>query len=476
MAEPTTDPTQVIPEQTPLLQNHVVSRTVYTGSIAQLVPVIVLFSIQWGIHEFYIPFYIKNIWYTPSVGGVVTGDLMTILRVLFTLISIGWWGRLGDVWGRKPVLLLVCLFLLVLDACLICIDRYKWANAPILLALSVLQGLFGGHALLYGILHAYVADCTSLSSRFGKFSTLFAIAYVTIIMAIRFGDFNTWGGQIRPENSYLFVMNALILAANLLWIATILPESLQTIGSQERRDMVSNFRAEFPYSFTASPPHRQSYLILGLSVFLYSLTLDFPYLKLAYEHLWQYRHFNDFAFFYALYIFGVTAVALVYVYPGLNRLLKHFYGKELQSLLYITRRLVQYSVSLDAFLALLVIAIPTTEPARLVHLFFTSVSFLFTGVIPALFCLASLQATQVGHTSRLAVLFGTLAAIQEVGRTISTSFIQGALYRSPSTGQLKIMYIVMAAFLILTSMLLGLGKLQTDVATGDGDDRRTDVV
>ncbi len=43
------------------------------------------------------------------------------------------------------------------DVCLICIDRYKWANAPILLALSVLQGLFGGHALLYGILHAYVA-------------------------------------------------------------------------------------------------------------------------------------------------------------------------------------------------------------------------------------------------------------------------------------------------------------------------------
>lgn len=46
MAEPTTDPTQVITEQTPLLQNHVVSRTVYTGSIARLVPVIVLFSIE----------------------------------------------------------------------------------------------------------------------------------------------------------------------------------------------------------------------------------------------------------------------------------------------------------------------------------------------------------------------------------------------------------------------------------------------
>lgn len=113
---------------------------------------------------------------------------------------------------------------------------------------------------------------------------------------------------------------------------------------------------------------------------------------------------------------------------GLNRLLKHIYGKELQSLLYITRRLVQYSVSLDAFLALLVIAIPTTEPARLVHLSFTSVSFLFTGVIPALFCLASLQATQVGHTSRLAVLFGTLAAIQEVGRTISVRIISVIWY------------------------------------------------
>ncbi len=37
------------------------------------------------------------------------------------------------------------------------------------------------------------------------------------------------------------------------------------------------------------------------------------------------------------------------------------------------------------------------------------------------------------------------------------------------------MYIVMAAFLILTSMFLGLGKLQTDIATEDGDDRRTDV-
>ncbi|KAK0189121.1 hypothetical protein F5146DRAFT_697063 [Armillaria mellea] len=111
-------------------------------------------------------------------------------------------------------------------------------------------------------------------------------------------------------------MNALILAANLLWIAIILPESLQTRSRQERRDIVSDFRVEFPYSFAASPPHRQPYLILSLSVFLYSLTLDFPYLKFAYEHLWQYRRFSDFAFFYALYIFGATSVALVYIYPA----------------------------------------------------------------------------------------------------------------------------------------------------------------
>ncbi|KAK0488712.1 hypothetical protein IW261DRAFT_367702 [Armillaria novae-zelandiae] len=386
---------------------------------------------------------------------------MIIFRVLFTLVSIGWWGRLGDVWGRKPVLLLACSFLLVL---------IKSANAPTLLMLSVLHGLFGGHALLYGTLLAYVTDCTSLSSRFGKFSALFAFAYVTAVMAIQLGNFNTLGGQIYPENSYPFMMNALVLTANLLWIATILPESLQTMGIQERRDIVSDFRAEFPYSFAASPLHRRSYLILSLSVFLYSLTLDFPYLKWAYEHLWQYKHFSDFAFFYALYIFGVTSIALVYIYPGSNRLLKRIYGKELHSLLYITKRLVQYSVSLDAFLALLVIAIPTTEPARLVHLFFNSVSFLFIGVIPALFCLASLEATQAGHTSRLTILFGSLAAIQEVGLIISTSFIESALHRLSSTGQLKIMYSVMAAFLILTSMLLGLGKLQTDVATEDGDD------
>ncbi|KAK0189120.1 hypothetical protein F5146DRAFT_697035 [Armillaria mellea] len=126
MTEPIADPTQVISERIPLLQNRIVSHTVHAGSIVRLFPVIVLFSIQWGIHEFYIPFYIKNIWYIPRVGGVGTGDLMTIFRVLFTLVSIGWWGRLGDIWGRKPILLLVCSFLLVLNTFLICIDRSKW--------------------------------------------------------------------------------------------------------------------------------------------------------------------------------------------------------------------------------------------------------------------------------------------------------------------------------------------------------------
>ncbi|KAK0457773.1 uncharacterized protein EV420DRAFT_477607 [Desarmillaria tabescens] len=187
----------------------------------------------------------------------------------------------------------------------------------------------------------------------------------------------------------------------------------------------------------------------------------------------NYDHFSDFAFFYALYIFVATVVALVYLYPGLHRLLKYIYGKELQSLLYITKRLVQYSVSLDAFLAPLVITIPTTEPARLVHFFFTSLSYLFAGVIPALFCFASLRDEQVGHTSRLAVMFGTLAAIQEIGRIISTSFVRGILFRSPSSGQLKIMYMIMAVLLILTSVLLELEKFQTNTATEDSDDRRT---
>ncbi|KAK0497266.1 hypothetical protein EDD18DRAFT_1352123 [Armillaria luteobubalina] len=216
MTEPTADLTQVISEKTPLLRNRVVSHTVHAGSIAPLLPVILLFSTQWGIHEFYIPFYIKNVWYTPSIGGVGIGDLMTIFRIWFTLVSIGWWGRLGEVWGRKPTLLLVCSFFLVLDVCLIRIDRTKSANAPTLLALSVLHGLFGGHALLYGTLHAYVVDCTSLSSRFGRFSALSAFAYVTAVMVIQLCDFDTWGGQISPENSYPFMMSALVLAVNLL--------------------------------------------------------------------------------------------------------------------------------------------------------------------------------------------------------------------------------------------------------------------
>lgn len=46
MTEPTADLTQVISEKTPLLRNRVVSHTVHAGSIAPLLPVILLFSTQ----------------------------------------------------------------------------------------------------------------------------------------------------------------------------------------------------------------------------------------------------------------------------------------------------------------------------------------------------------------------------------------------------------------------------------------------
>ncbi|KAG7444374.1 uncharacterized protein BT62DRAFT_921193 [Guyanagaster necrorhizus] len=152
----------------------------------------------------------------------------------------------------------------------------------------------------------------------------------------------------------------------------------------------------------------------------------------------------------------VALLTLAYLYPGLNHLLKHVYGKELQSLWFIIRRLIQSTVSLDAFLALLVIAIPTTESMRLVYLF-TTVSFLFAGVIPALFCITFLHAEQFGHTSRLSDMFGTTAAIQERGRILFTSVIQGALYRSPILDPSG-------------PLLLGMERPKTTAA--DGDERR----
>ncbi|NTU71418.1 MAG: MFS transporter [Coriobacteriia bacterium] len=163
-----------------------------------------------------LPYYATQFGASPAIAGLIFSSYP-----LMQVIAAPALGRLSDVWGRKPVLLLS----IAGTACalvLLGLSKSLW----MLLASRMIDGITGGNI---SVAQAYMTDVTDEKDRgqaFGLVGAAFGIGF--ILGPATGGVLSQYGQMVAP-----FTAAALALG-NLLLVAFVLPESL----SAERRAAV----------------------------------------------------------------------------------------------------------------------------------------------------------------------------------------------------------------------------------------------
>lgn len=163
-----------------------------------------------------LPYYAQQFGATPAIAGLIF-SAYPLMQVIATPIL----GRLSDLWGRKPVLLLsiagTASALIMLG-----LANSLW----MLLASRMIDGITGGNI---SVAQAYMTDVTSEEDRGQAFGLVGAAFGIGFILGPAIGGLlSQYGQMVAP-----FVAATLAIG-NLLLVAFVLPESL----SAERRAQV----------------------------------------------------------------------------------------------------------------------------------------------------------------------------------------------------------------------------------------------
>jgi len=173
-------------------------------------------------------------------------------------------GNLGDRFGRRPILLF--------SAIAFALDYLLMAAAPTLAWLFVGRFIAGVAGATYGPAYAVIADVTPPEKRGATFGLMGAAFGVGFILGPAIGGLTAGLGTRTP-----FVVAAALAAANALWIATRLPETLPAERRRPFRLRDANVFGAFRPLFHAggAAPLLAAALLWQLAHFVYPSTWAF---------------------------------------------------------------------------------------------------------------------------------------------------------------------------------------------------------
>ncbi|GMK56859.1 hypothetical protein CspeluHIS016_0306990 [Cutaneotrichosporon spelunceum] len=156
-------------------------------------------------------------------------QIIAVVAGLLSAITTGWWAAYSDRRGRRVVLAIVEVGLLINDLCMLVIASYPrlvvQTRLWILLLGPALDGLLGGFSTIAAAMHAYISDVTPEGSRATAFSRLGAAIMAGMAVGPILGSF-----IIKATGSLLFPFY-ISVSVHALWVVLIrflLPESLSS--------------------------------------------------------------------------------------------------------------------------------------------------------------------------------------------------------------------------------------------------------
>ncbi|PFH53013.1 hypothetical protein AMATHDRAFT_55923 [Amanita thiersii Skay4041] len=415
----------------------------------------------------------------------IQAAVVTTMSVLST-ITTGFWSRLGDVHGRKPIL---CAFLMgatFMEFVFVLVMRpdsvfSRYAEQLILLG-PIVEGLVGGLSTFNGVVHAYTSDCTRHGSRSKIFSTIQGTVFVGLAMG-------PWlSGLVLPSKDYsdwFFYISMSLMITTLLYIIFLCPESRQITQPDinQRQDSNQHLKSSTflvlrrqTYRFLStllSPiamfaprsipnyPRRKSYSLtfVGLALFIYLISTGVyasKYLYAQHVYSWTTAQLG----YYMSLLWVTRAINLLIVLPIIISYLKPKTAntppgvppnpEDLAAELQFDKLLAQCSLALDGTADTLVAITRTKTPIPFILL--SCVSSFTSGGNPSLHSLGAVCLHACGYSSEVGILFGAMAVLSAIAHVISPYIY--ALTYATTVAYFPQAIFVLAAALIGSSVML----------------------
>ncbi|KAF7336664.1 hypothetical protein MVEN_02101200 [Mycena venus] len=398
---------------------------------------------------------------SPGILSVSVAAM--IFTCVLSALSTGWWSRLGDVHGRRYVLMVSVLGSMLLNLVFVLI-----ASSPALDGLAqpcifiglLFEGLLGGSATFLGAVHAYAADVSPA----GSWSGIFSVLQGLLILCHVLGSWIGLGADfIKPFLS--FSISAGICGINLVYIFFFLPESQPEEFQVDRpsKPTLQDVRSSIYSTLTIfATSHRL--IFYGLAFFIYSLTSkaeSFGLLVILRKDLPSPTAYSP-RFFVTLSLLARMATFFA-IFPALLYLLKRrsplslntFTKQYFSSVLRIDGSAARCSILVDFLSQLFIIVLPT-NPSR-IFLLLVLMTPLTVGIKPALYALCAVTSEGHGDAPKRGTLFGAVAVVGMVGETLSYIMYQST-YTSIWRSSIKAGFILTAALLSVVGVFLWPGR------------------
>jgi MFS family permease len=183
----------------------------------------------------------------PAVqaGAARIQTAFTITMGLLSALTTGWWGHVGERFGRTKVLAIASFGWFLSDSAFILASAPSSPLAShglaVVLLAPVFEGLLGGWSTLQSGTSAYISDCTSSGSRASVFSRFTGVSFLGFSLGpiiggwlIRNPIFFSGQSEGQPVTS-VFCVAAMASFLNFCFMLFVMPESV----TKEQRDRAS---------------------------------------------------------------------------------------------------------------------------------------------------------------------------------------------------------------------------------------------
>ncbi|KAF9004010.1 major facilitator superfamily domain-containing protein [Cyathus striatus] len=415
--------------------------------------------------------------------------VVTTMSVL-SAISTGFWSRLGDTHGRKPILLVFLLGALTMEAVFVLVMREntifsKYGEKLILLG-PILEGLVGAISTFNGVVHAYVSDCTRPGSRARIFSTVQGIVFVGLSLGPWFGGF------FLPKTGYsdaFFFVSISLIVAIMAYVFFLLPESRfppeaprlerQPSGSLQLKTSVQVAKVQLgkfmaallspimmfrPRSIPGSKKRDWNMTLVGLALFIYLVSIGVYSAKYLYaQHVYDWTtaqlgyYMSILWFTRALNLLIFLPILISFLKPKLSTPLNPndpnatSSPEDIAKELTFDKYLAACSLALDGLADALVAAI--SGGSQLTFTVLSCLSSFTSGGNPTLHSLGGVCLHACGYGSEVGALFGAMAVLSAIAHIISPT-VYAVTYAATVSRFPQAIFVLAASLLFFAVFLL----------------------